>query len=819
MILNTTVAIVSSICILLIISAGTVFIGKLIHLPFNILLVIVGFLISHILLYQPHFIQELVNYKIYPDILLFVCLPALIFEAAFTMDSRLLRNNLLPILMLAIPGLFISTIVIGLIVGTFSQLGYLISFLLGAILSTTDSVAVVAIFRELDVPKKLSILVEGESLLNSSTGFITVKTIIFIMLAHAITSNIIIDSVFVFLWDFFGGLGLGLILTLLIGYILLPIKEPLIQISLIIVLAYLSFIIAEKVIHVSGVMSTIMAGVIMASWGRTKMDSSTEKSLINLLQFLAYIVNSLIFLLVGFSVNLTTIINSFVLLLIVIIAMILGRAALVFGLMPIIAKFPNFKPMNLRYQTILWCGGLQGAIGLTLVLTLQNVPYHETLITLVMGAVLFTILVQGSLMTKLIHWFKLDRPPLSDKLAKIEAELIAEQTTLNRVPELQQGGLFSLKIAQNLKRKCEKALKLNRHKLERLRKHELTAAKERRLLYLSCFAEEKYLYYEMFHKGHLSEQTYRTLNHHVDLEIDLMRYQATTLKKPQLSLLQKTSSLLLNILHHFPIFDKLLNQIRIKQIIKDYEKNWGLYQVSLSILKQVNNFGKTQSVSEKTLQEITSYFREKVQITENYLNEVAEQFPEFVHDMQQRFAKRLLLHAKYESITQQAQQGLLPQNIANQLTNEYLRQIDDLGKFHPEKLQLDPHELLRKIPFFRNIPAAQVEEIIKLLKVYHVPMNEIVIYEGAEEDTLYLIMRGVIRVIKEKNGEKVEVATLIAGDFFGELALLRSTKRTATCKAVTPCILYTLNRHDFEQVSKRFPTIQEAITQEAKKRV
>jgi len=178
----------------------------------------------------------------------------------------------------------------------------------------------------------------------------------------------------------------------------------------------------------------------------------------------------------------------------------------------------------------------------------------------------------------------------------------------------------------------------------------------------------------------------------------------------------------------------------------------------------------------------------------------------------------VLLHSKFETIEKQANDGLLPEGVADEILHQYVQEIRALKKISPSQLKLDPHELLRKIPFLSHIPSEEVEDIIHLLKERRFSPREIIIQEGAVEDDLYLILRGVVRVSKEISGKDIELATLMAGDFFGEIALLFGVKRTASCKAVTPCILYSLNRHDFDKVREKFPQIDRALRQEAEKR-
>jgi len=815
---NVTVEIIAIISILLVISSITKLISKYSQIPFTVLLVIAGFLISFVTKNHQGMFGQLANYQGYPDILLYVCLPTLIFEAAFSMDGRLLKQNILPILALAVPGLFISTTLIGIFVSALTPLNFLTALLLGSILSATDNVAVIAIFRQIGVPKRLAILVEGESLFNSSTGFVVLKTILFVMFASSFTTeHLIIDSIYQFSWNFFGGIFVGLVTSFITGYVIMWMEEELlIVISLTVILAYASFILAEVVLSVSGVMAAITSGVVMAYWRKTKFTPDAENYTSKILEFLTYIVNSLIFLMVGFSINPAILIKSLPIIMIVIVSMLTARAVMVFGLIPVLAKIPNFVPINRRFQTITWWGGIQGAIGLTMVLSISNlVPEHELLVSIVMGVVLFTIIVQGSSMGRLIHWLRLDRLLLSDRFAEIAAEIAAENMTLAQIPALQNGGLFSMQIAKQLQSDCEKTIKKKSMELQHLEDTNLSDEKEKKLLFLSCLAKEKYLYYEMLGNGTLSQQAYLVLNHMVDMEIDSMRFHGKVTKG--ISTLQLNHLLYeLGFLEKIPLLSSVVNRLRIHYTITDYEEKWGAYQSCIAVLEYLNN--KEIKIKNGLIKEVMDKYLEWHNATKKYLDYVANQFPEFVNDMQNRFAKRNLLYAKYESINNQVKQGLIPQSVADRITKKYIAEIHKLGNERPEKMRLNPLDLLRNVPLFKNIPDDNLMLILPLLKEYHALPGEYIIRQGGMDDALYLIVRGVIRVIKEREGVNSEIATLIAGDFIGEQALLHHVMRTATCKAITPCILYVLERDEFEILIRQFPDIHQIILNESQNR-
>lgn len=811
---NVTVLIVSIISMLLVISAITKLISKYTKIPFTILLVIAGMLLGWISQGEAPIINRMTSYNSYPNILLFICLPALIFEATFTMDGRLLRKNLGPILILSIPGLVVCSGVIALIIHVFTSFDLLTSLLLGAILSSIDSVAVVSVFRQLGTPKRLAILIEGESLFNSSTAFVIVKTLLFVAGASFFTTHeLVMNGISQFCLNFFGGIAVGMALTFLINLIISMMQDDILVVTaLTISLAWMSFIIAES-LGVSGVMSTITASILMADWGRTKISAETEKSIRNILGFIAYIVNSLIFILVGFSVNFSILLHSWGTLVVVILALLIGRAVMIFGFTPLICnKLPNLQPISLRYQIISWISGIQGALGITLALTLTTIPNHELIISMVMGVVLFTIIIQGSLIVKMIHWLKLDVPPISDEFATIEAEIAAENMTLERIPVLQGSGLFSMKIAKNLKATCKRDIEANMVKLEELKANKLNPFKERRLLYLSCFSEEKFLYLDMYNKGHFSEPAYRILNHNIDMSIDAMRYHGNVVKKtPATTLSNFLVSSVINIFRRFPLLHHLTRHIRIRQIIIDYEVHWGIHEGVITVLHHLDKTRKTKAFKDSVIDKVEEHFRYWLHITTTWLDDVAEQFPEFVNDMQKRFAQRILLYAKSEAIQNQVKQGLLPSGIAERILQRYAAAIRELSKDNPARLQLQLPHLIKKIPFFKGMNAKELEEARQFFTEYHAQADEEIIRQGYEGDSMYIIVRGVVRVVAKRGRNKINLSTLMAGDFFGEIAMLHSIKRTATCKAVTPCILYVLTRDDFEELARRFPSIQQRI--------
>ena len=190
---------------------------KYLKLPYTVGLVIVGLTIGW-LAGNVSMLQPLQHLTLSPELILFVFVPPLIFESAQNIDCRLLSRNLFPVAILAAPGLWLSTIVIGILLGWLTPLTFLQAFLFGAMISATDPVAVIALFKECGVPKRLNILVEGESLFNDATAIVTFKIILTIIAAGTLETSTLsrglVQAAFVLL----GGMVVGIVLAAIMGY-------------------------------------------------------------------------------------------------------------------------------------------------------------------------------------------------------------------------------------------------------------------------------------------------------------------------------------------------------------------------------------------------------------------------------------------------------------------------------------------------------------------------------------------------------------------------------------------------------------------------
>ncbi|MBW6473119.1 MAG: cation:proton antiporter, partial [Anaerolineaceae bacterium] len=198
--------------------------------------------------------------------------PPLVFEAAFHLNLTELRRNLTSILIMAVPGVLLTTLIVGGIVSFGTGLALPIALVFGSLVAATDPVAVVSLFRLLGVPKRLSVLVEGESLLNDGTALVLFN----LMLAIVITGEFnLLSGVLEFIKVLVGGIMLGLLLGWITSRLISRIDDYLIEITLTTVLAYGSYLLAEQM-HFSGVLAVVAAGLITGSLGPQGMSPTTR---------------------------------------------------------------------------------------------------------------------------------------------------------------------------------------------------------------------------------------------------------------------------------------------------------------------------------------------------------------------------------------------------------------------------------------------------------------------------------------------------------------------------------------------------------------
>jgi CPA1 family monovalent cation:H+ antiporter len=441
--------------LLLSLSALVAIVSRRIRLPYTVALVLVGLALS--LFPSP------IEIDFSSELILAILVPPLIFEATLSMRWEILRRNLAPILLLAVVGTSVGTFIVATIITIAGDtlvpelnIAFAATFAFGALISATDPVAVISLFRELGVGRRLSILVEGESLFNDGVA-IVIFNLALAAGAVAITGEGEplgpVTVVGEFLRVSFGGLAVGALLGFLVSTVILKnVDDALIETATSVALAFGAFIVAEE-LHVSGVLSVVAAGIFVGNIGTQNTSPTTKITLESFWEFAAFVVNSLVFLLIGLEADLRQIQPNLALIVVAILAVLFSRIVVVYSLTWLHGLFDRPGRIPVPYRHVMYWGGLRGAISLALALSLTGSIFDDVVVAelqlMTFGVVLFTLLVQGTTIAPLLKRLGLTAlPDQQHKQFRNQALLYANRAGRSELNRLYKEGILTREAHQ-----------------------------------------------------------------------------------------------------------------------------------------------------------------------------------------------------------------------------------------------------------------------------------------------------------------------------------------------------------------------------------
>jgi CPA1 family monovalent cation:H+ antiporter len=366
-----------------------------INVPYAVALVLGGLVVG-----ESHLIALP---QLEPRVLLFVFLPPLLFDAAFRLDDVQLRRMAQPVLWLAVPGTITTAALVGVVLVFSLQLPVAVALLFGSIVAATDPVAVVSVFRNLHAPRRLAVIAEGESLINDGVAITLYTAAIGLVMAGGVD---VLAALGLFLRQVVGGIAIGAVLGIVFSRLTAIVDDHRIEMTLSTALAYGSYMAAQSV-ETSGALACVAAGLIHGSYGReVGMSERTRRLLDDLWEYFGFLVNALVFMLVGFTANLAALANSIGPVL-VSIASVFASRVIVVMLPPVLLHLtPRVNVVRSRGEraVLIW-GALRGALTITLALAIPpELPQRQLLIAMAFGVVLFSLLVQGVTLALVVRW-------------------------------------------------------------------------------------------------------------------------------------------------------------------------------------------------------------------------------------------------------------------------------------------------------------------------------------------------------------------------------------------------------------------------------
>lgn len=479
--------------------------ARRIHLQLTVVLTLVGFLAGW--LGEPLGIESPLRGEEFEEVLVFLFLPVLIFAAALGISTRAFFRNLGPILVLATVAFVISAVLVGAALNLGLGIPLTAALLFGALISATDPVAVVAIFRQLGVPRRLLTMVEGESMLNDGVAIVLFN----ILLAAALGGEASALAGFVdFFFVFFGGAAIGVAVGL-VAALVLPWLDRLAAAALSVAVAYGGFVLADDVLGFSGVMTTVAAGLVLGGLAPSRASAEVREAWDELWESLDYIANALLFLLVGLAIDPELIGENLRAIGLAVVVVLLARAVAILPLVSALERFAGIPPVGRRNEAVLIWGGLRGGVALALALALpDSLPQRDTFVAMTGGVVLATLLLNATTISALVRWLGLDEPDRSERFLAASARLLAIEAARDRLSEL---GLEDPTVSSHL----ESAERRTREELERI---ELTDEEELRVVTRRGLFVERETYQRLSDAGLLPPPVARTLSHEVDDQIE-----------------------------------------------------------------------------------------------------------------------------------------------------------------------------------------------------------------------------------------------------------------------------------------------------------
>jgi len=630
-------------------------------LPYTVILLLLGMGIALLEKYTwlgegtlPYMIRGVAD--IDPHLILFLFLPILIFESAYSMEPHLFFRIAPQIILLAILGLIISMLLTAFAVSWLFSWSIGLALLFGALISATDPVAVVALLKEKSSRKRLETLLEGESLLNDGTAIVFFS----LFYGFALGTTTEVNSVEV-VYDFLRIVLMGILIGVIVGWLTLWVigrlfNQALVEITLSVVAAYIAFIISEA-LHVSGVVSLVSLALMFSTLGRTRISPEVTHFLHQFWEMMAYMANTLIFLIVGIVVVVHVNFNNprmWAELGALYILLLLIRTSSVVILMPILKRIG--VGITRQKATVLIWGGLRGAVSLSMALSLSqdssvSAEFSEQVLFLTAGIVVLTIVFNGSSMEALLRLLGLDKlPPAKEASVKKATDNVQRQME-EFLQSFRKSSFFN-KLSED---KLNSLINDDSDKQEKQeREEDLNVAVMRRLLEI-----EKNSYWQQSEKGSIVKEAATVLSASVEHALDNMPVIAPRPSLDKNLSLPDTYAWIKKV----PFFSKEFESWEFSKLSLSYDIARGFVEAQDEMQKHIHKLTHSQSLEK----EIEKMIEDNKKTAFTFIKLIEETCSELITSLQYLSAQRLVLNHERSLIWKMQEEGVLENSEAQKL--------------------------------------------------------------------------------------------------------------------------------------------------------
>jgi monovalent cation:H+ antiporter, CPA1 family len=745
---------------------------------------------------------------------IYVFLPLLVFEAGIVTDVRRTIGDAAAILLLAIIVTVFTMAVIGLALWPFAGMSLTVCLLLGAIVATTDPAAVIAVFRDVGAPARLARLVEGEALLNDAAAIALFVVLLGMILAGREPN--VADGLREFAVSFVGGGVVGLVF----GRILLAIvphlgDDRLAEATLSVAFAYLTFVVAQRFVGVSGVVAVLAASLTVSALGPSRIAPENWTFLIDLWEQVAFWARSLIFVLASILVPRLLVAigwRDLMLLVVLIAAAFAARGLALFVLLPPLEYFRLTQRIDRSYKLAIIWGGLRGALTLVLALAVTEnsaVPrdVQRFVAVLATGFVLYTLFVNGTTLRLVIGLLGLDRLSPRDMALRDRILALSYAEARDAAHEIARTHDISAATVEQV---------ITPYAVDEI-EAEIEGASDDRLgerdrlaiVLVALANQERVLALQMLSDRSASPPAARILLANADALADAAR------RDGRLGY-QRASDAVLAPTIAFRVAYFIYLRLRIIRLLADRLGDRVEHLLLMRfVIERLAGFtderivhlfgGRIAAVCREIVE------RRRLSIA-GALDALRLQYPSYVSELEARFLRQTVLRHEMTRYQSLYVEGLIPREIYDDLRHsahgsraEARRPRFDIG--------LDSHQLVKRLDLLAGLDEPQIDRVCRLLRPRFAVPNDVIIRRGERGDAVFFIASGTVEVHLAQR--KIRLG---AGEFFGEMALLSGRLRQADVVASTYCQLLVLRQWDFARFMAANPEAREAIERVAEAR-
>jgi Na+:H+ antiporter len=752
------------------------------------------------------FAKAFVDFPVSSGTFIYVFLPLLVFEAGIATDVRRMLQDAAPILLLAIVATLISTAVVGLALWPLARVSLVVCLLLGAVVSTTDPAAVIAIFRDIGAPARLTRLVEGEALLNDAAAIALFAVLLgMIGTAHELD----IGSG---LKEFFASFVGGGLFGMLAGRALLAIiprvrDDRLAEATLTLALAYGVFVTGERFLHVSGVVAVLASALTVSALGRSRIAPDNWSFVTNLWDQIAFWARSLIFILASILIprllgNIDT--HDLLLLAILVGAAFAARMLVLFVLMPVLELVKVTQPISSAYKYAIIWGGLRGALTLVLALGVTenaalDMRAQRFVAVLATGFVLFTLFVNGTTLRAVIAILGLHRLSPRNQVLRDRVMAVAYADVADAIRRMARyHGLARGSVERAIEPYQTWIAAANaRDEAQRL------SERERLAIALAALGDqERVLVLETRADQVASQATVQVLLRNADALVEAARAEG------RLGY-QRAAAAALSFPLAFRIAYFLYRHFGVQRFLADrLADRVELLLLTRLLLDRLVSFNDERlgSFFDERLTEITGGIIKQRRVkVGDALDALRRQYPDYVAALEIRFLRQSALRQEKGRYLALFEEGLIPQELYEDLQRGLSgNRAEPRPRF---EIGLDTHHLIERLDILSGLDERQLEGVTRLLRPRFTVPNERIIRRGDRGDAVFFIASGAVEV--RLPARRVRLGS---GEFFGEMAMLTGQPRRAEVVSLTYCRLLVLRKADFERFLAANPEAKAEIS-------